>query len=76
MSKFGTLVGGVVWGVGVQLLYLWAFILLWCTLSTELWSICALVIFVGFGTALEFLRTTVPDVADVHPVADDGPHEQ
>ena len=49
-------------GVGVQLMYLWSWILLWCTLLTEVWSIVALTFFIGFGTAVGFLRTNVRDV--------------
>merc|ERR1712136_365916 len=62
MSGVSTFASGVVWGVGVQLMYLWSWILLWCTLLTEVWSIVALTFFIGFGTAVGFLRTNVRDV--------------
>lgn len=62
MSGVSTFASGVVWGVGVQLMYLWSWILLWCTLITEVWSIVALTFFIGFGTAVGFLRTNVRDL--------------
>jgi len=65
LSGVSTLASGVAWGVGVQLMYILSFILLWCALVTEEWSVVALTIFIGFGTAVGFLRTNVRDIYKV-----------
>jgi hypothetical protein len=62
LSGFNRLASGIAWGLGIQLMYLWSFILFWCGIETEVWFLVSLTFAVGAGTAIGFLRTNVRDL--------------
>merc|ERR1719374_202865 len=62
LSGISKLASGIAWGVGIQLVYLWSFILFWCGIETEVWFLVSLTFAVGAGTGIGFLRTNVRDL--------------
>eukprot|EP00450_Noctiluca_scintillans_P006983 CAMPEP_0194483522 /NCGR_PEP_ID=MMETSP0253-20130528/5091_1 /TAXON_ID=2966 /ORGANISM="Noctiluca scintillans" /LENGTH=830 /DNA_ID=CAMNT_0039323189 /DNA_START=231 /DNA_END=2723 /DNA_ORIENTATION=- len=62
LSGISRLASGIAWGVGIQLVYFWSFILFWCGIETEVWFLVALTLAVGAGTTIGFLRTNVRDI--------------
>lgn len=62
LSDFSRFLSGIAWGLGIQLVYLWSFILFWCGIETEVWFLVSLTFAVGAGTGIGFLRTNVRDL--------------
>jgi choline-glycine betaine transporter len=51
--------GVMFWSATFQLMYLWAFILLWCGFVLYNWVLVSLVLYFGFAAFLSFLRTSL-----------------
>mmetsp|Transcript_57333 Transcript_57333/g.134407 ORF Transcript_57333/g.134407 Transcript_57333/m.134407 type:complete len:917 (-) Transcript_57333:164-2914(-) len=55
-------ISGMVWGALLQVMYLVAIICCWCGFALYAWLVMGLVLYLGFGSLLGFLRGQVRDV--------------